>query len=98
MHECKFTEFMRFCTLCNNRYKKLLASVDLTKDFFYSYTYPIMQSLQQNVTSAGIKEMPYENLFVWNTFLTEPIRSRCRNTLWTVALVHGHFKQVSYNL
>ncbi|CAO2186618.1 unnamed protein product [Urochloa humidicola] len=76
------------------RYKKLLASVDLTKDFFYSYTYPIMQSLQQNVTSAGIKEMPYENLFVWNTFLTEPIRSMCRNTLWTVALVHGHFKQV----
>ncbi|OEL15624.1 Phosphoinositide phosphatase SAC1 [Dichanthelium oligosanthes] len=76
------------------RYRKLLASVDLTKDFFYSYTYPIMQSLQQNVTSAGMKEMPYENLFVWNTFLTEPIRSRCRNTLWTVALVHGHYKQV----
>ncbi|RLN03685.1 hypothetical protein C2845_PM13G00620 [Panicum miliaceum] len=80
------------------RYKKLLASVDLTKDFFYSYTYPIMQSLQQNVTSAGMKEMPYENLFVWNTFLTEPIRSRCRNTLWTVALVHGHFKQVRLSI
>ncbi|XP_066350658.1 phosphatidylinositol-3-phosphatase SAC1-like [Miscanthus floridulus] len=80
------------------RYKKLLASVDLTKDFFYSYTYPIMQSLQQNVTSAGMKEMPYENLFVWNTFLAEPIRSRCRNTLWTVALVHGHFKQVKVSI
>ncbi|KAG8046307.1 hypothetical protein GUJ93_ZPchr0008g12781 [Zizania palustris] len=80
------------------RYKKLLASVDLTKDFFYSYTYPIMQSLQQNVTSAGMKEMPYENLFVWNTFLTEPIRSRCRNTLWTVALVHGHFKQAKLSI
>ncbi|KAL5222739.1 hypothetical protein ABZP36_027452 [Zizania latifolia] len=80
------------------RYKKLLASVDLTKDFFYSYTYPIMQSLQQNVTSAGTKEMLYENLFVWNTFLTEPIRSRCRNTLWTVALVHGHFKQAKLSI
>ncbi|XP_066167818.1 phosphatidylinositol-3-phosphatase SAC1 [Oryza sativa Japonica Group] len=80
------------------RYKKLLASVDLTKDFFYSYTYPIMQSLQQNVTSAGMKEMPYENLFVWNTFLTQPIRSRCRNTPWTVALVHGHFKQVKLSI
>ncbi|KAF7096315.1 hypothetical protein CFC21_098280 [Triticum aestivum] len=80
------------------RYKKLLASVDLTKDFFYSYTYPIMQSLQQNVTSAGMKETPYENLFVWNTFLTEPIRSRCRNALWSVALVHGHFKQVKLSV
>jgi hypothetical protein len=84
--------------LClRNRYKKLLESVDLAKDFFYSYTYPIMQSLQQNVTSAGMKEMPYENLFVWNSFLTEPIRSRCQNALWNVALVHGHFKQVIRN-
>ncbi|KAF2926716.1 hypothetical protein DAI22_06g149800 [Oryza sativa Japonica Group] len=57
-----------------------------------------MQSLQQNVTSAGMKEMPYENLFVWNTFLTQPIRSRCRNTPWTVALVHGHFKQVKLSI
>jgi hypothetical protein len=45
-----------------------------------------------------MKEMPYENLFVWNTFLTQPIRSRCRNTLWTVALVHGHFKQVKLSI
>ncbi|KAM0881963.1 hypothetical protein ACQ4PT_032596 [Festuca glaucescens] len=80
------------------RYKKLLESVDLAKDFFYSYTYPIMQSLQQNVTSAGMKEMPYENLFVWNSFLTEPIRSRCNNALWNVALVHGHFKQVKLSI
>ncbi|XP_072990700.1 phosphatidylinositol-3-phosphatase SAC1 [Typha latifolia] len=79
------------------RYKKLLSSVDLTKDFFYSYTYPIMQNLQQNVFSTG-KEMPCENLFVWNTFLTEPIRSRCHNTLWTIALVHGHFKQVKLSI
>uniref|UniRef100_A0A0E0PXN5 SAC domain-containing protein n=1 Tax=Oryza rufipogon TaxID=4529 RepID=A0A0E0PXN5_ORYRU len=33
-----------------------------------------------------------------NTFLTQPIRSRCRNTLWTVALVHGHFKQVKLSI
>ncbi|KAF1002698.1 hypothetical protein AG4045_008304 [Apium graveolens] len=75
------------------RYKKLLSSVDLTKDFFYSYTYPIMQSLQKNVTSLAEESMPYENIFVWNAFLTEPIRSRCNNTIWTLALVHGNFKQ-----
>ncbi|GMP79071.1 hypothetical protein CsSME_00034753 [Camellia sinensis var. sinensis] len=75
------------------RYKKLLSSVDLTKDFFYSYTYPIMQSLQKNVLSMGEEGMRYENIFVWNAFLTESIRSRCNNTIWTIALVHGHFKQ-----
>ncbi|XP_020094126.1 phosphoinositide phosphatase SAC1 [Ananas comosus] len=80
------------------RYKKLLSSVDLTKDFYYSYTYPIMQSLQKNVLSSGKEKMPYDNLFVWNEFLTRPIRSRCSNTLWTIALVHGHFKQAKLSI
>lgn len=80
------------------RYKKLLSSVDLTKDFFYSYTYPIMRSLQKNVLAADVKSMPYENLFVWNTFLTQAIRSRCSNTHWTIALVHGHFGQVRLSI
>lgn len=76
------------------RYKKLLSSVDLTKDFFYSYTYPIMQSLQKNVLASNIERMPYENLFVWNAYLTRAIRQKCNNTRWTVALVHGNFNQV----
>ncbi|GFZ12303.1 phosphoinositide phosphatase family protein [Actinidia rufa] len=80
------------------RYKKLLSSVDLTKDFFYSYTYPIMQSLQKNVLSMGEDGMPFENIFVWNAFLTESIRSRCKNTIWTIALVHGHFKQTRLSI
>lgn len=84
---------LSFCFIC--RYKKLLSSVDLTKDFFYSYTYPIMQSLQKNVLSSGEEGTLYDNMFVWNAYLTQAIRSRCNNTIWTIALVHGHFKQVS---
>ncbi|XP_078447268.1 phosphoinositide phosphatase family protein isoform X2 [Wolffia australiana] len=80
------------------RYKKLLSSVDLTKDFFYSYTYPIMRSLQKNVQAVGEESMPYDNIFVWNTFLTQPIRSRCNNPHWTVALVHGYFNQVRLSI
>ncbi|KAF2297363.1 hypothetical protein GH714_021926 [Hevea brasiliensis] len=75
------------------RYKKLLSSVDLTKDFFFSYTYPIMQSLQKNVLS-WTNRMPYDDMFVWNEYLTKAIRSRCGSTIWTIALVHGHFKQI----
>ncbi|XP_060197956.1 phosphatidylinositol-3-phosphatase SAC1 [Lycium barbarum] len=80
------------------RYKKLLSSVDLTKDFFYSYTYPIMRSLQRNVLSTGEDGMPYDNIFVWNSYLTHTIRSRCKNTMWTIALVHGHFKQTRLSI
>ncbi|KAI4313394.1 hypothetical protein L6164_026380 [Bauhinia variegata] len=80
------------------RYKKLLSSVDLTKDFFYSYTYPIMQSLQKNVLSNEEGGMPYDNIFVWNAYLTQAIRSRCNNTIWTIALVHGHFRQTRLSI
>ncbi|CAN4119701.1 unnamed protein product [Withania somnifera] len=80
------------------RYKKLLSSVDLTKDFFYSYTYPVMQSLQKNVLSTGEDGVPYDNIFVWNSYLTHTIRSRCKNTMWTIALVHGHFKQTRLSI
>ncbi|KAI5567551.1 hypothetical protein BDE02_13G097900 [Populus trichocarpa] len=80
------------------RYKKLLSSVDLTKDFFFSYTYPVMQSLQKNVISNGEDRMPYDNIFVWNAYLTQAIRSRCGNTMWTIALVHGNFKQIRLSI
>ncbi|KAF8025522.1 hypothetical protein BT93_F2377 [Corymbia citriodora subsp. variegata] len=80
------------------KYKKLLSSVDLTKDFYYSYTYPIMQTLQKNVPLSGEERMPYDNMFVWNAYLTKAVRSRCSNTIWTIALVHGHFKQIRLSI
>ncbi|RDX98675.1 Phosphoinositide phosphatase SAC1 [Mucuna pruriens] len=80
------------------RYKKLLSSVDLTKDFFFSYTYPIMQSLQKNVSFSQEGGMSYDNIFVWNAYLTQAIRSRCNNTIWTIALVHGHFRQIRLSI
>eukprot|EP00898_Chlorokybus_atmophyticus_P006892 jgi/Chlat1/7203/Chrsp57S06849 len=73
------------------RYKKLLMGVDLTKNFFYSYTYPIMRTVQSN--SVGVPGDLYENMFVWNAFLTRQFRGEVKNTRWTVPLVHGYFQQ-----
>ncbi|KAF6143432.1 hypothetical protein GIB67_029601 [Kingdonia uniflora] len=75
-----------------NRYKKLLCTVDLTKDFFFSYSYHVMRSLQKNVSDGKTGGVPYETMLVWNEFLTRGIRNHLRNTLWTVALVYGFFK------
>ncbi|KAH7445227.1 hypothetical protein KP509_02G113200 [Ceratopteris richardii] len=80
------------------RYKKLLSSVDLTKDFFFSCTYPIMQSLQRNMLVDESEKMPYENMFVWNCFLTRSIRQTLNNSRWTVALIHGSFEQVKMSI
>ncbi|KAA8534733.1 hypothetical protein F0562_029825 [Nyssa sinensis] len=36
------------CSKNENRYKKLLCMVDLTKDFFFSYSYHVMRSLTKD--------------------------------------------------
>ncbi|XP_042002393.1 phosphoinositide phosphatase SAC4-like isoform X1 [Salvia splendens] len=76
-----------------NRYKKLLCMVDLTKDFYFSYSYHVMRSLQRNMCDNETGQVLYETMFVWNEFLTRGIRNILPNTLWTVALVYGFFKQ-----
>ncbi|GMY34839.1 phosphoinositide phosphatase SAC2-like isoform X1 [Fagus crenata] len=81
-----------------NRYKKLLCTVDLTKDFFFSYSYNVMRSLQKNLCKYRTGQNLYKKECVWNEFLTSEIRNSLENTLWTVALVHGFFKQVKLSV
>ncbi|KAG9457624.1 hypothetical protein H6P81_002132 [Aristolochia fimbriata] len=81
-----------------NRYKKLLCTVDLTKDFFFSYSYHVMCSLQKNLCTDETGQVLYETMFVWNEFLTRGIRNHLKNTLWTVALVYGFFKQAKLSV
>ena len=78
------------------RYEKLLCTLDLTKDFFFSYSYNIMRSLQKNLCDNVTEQVSYETMFVWNEFLTREIRNHLKNTLWTIALVYGYFEQVGW--
>lgn len=80
------------------RYKKLLCMVDLTKNFFFSYSYNIMRSLQRNLCDLESGGILYETMFVWNEFLTRGIRFHLKSTIWSVALVYGFFKQVKLSL
>ncbi|KAH0889630.1 hypothetical protein HID58_052059, partial [Brassica napus] len=77
-----------------NRYKKLMCMVDLTNDFFFSYSFNIMRSFQKNLCNHESGATLYKKMFVWNEFLTRGIRHQLWNTAWTVALVYGFFKQV----
>ncbi|CAD5324742.1 unnamed protein product [Arabidopsis thaliana] len=90
-----FTVFLCSPRIRKCRYKRLLCMVDLTKDFFFSYSYNVMRSYQKNVCNYETGHNLYEKMFVWNEFLTRGIRHHLRNTLWTVALVYGFFKQAS---
>jgi hypothetical protein len=88
-----FPKILMFLSRIFCRYKRLLCSVDLSKDFFFSYSYNIMRSLQKNITEKNTGQVVYETMFVWNEFLTRAVRNHLKNTSWTVALVHGFFKQ-----
>ncbi|KAK6152084.1 hypothetical protein DH2020_014719 [Rehmannia glutinosa] len=57
-----------------NRYQKLLCMVDLTKDFYFSYSYHVMRSLQKNMCDKKPGQVVYKTMFVWNEFLTRGIR------------------------
>ncbi|KAL3535476.1 hypothetical protein ACH5RR_003937 [Cinchona calisaya] len=81
-----------------NRYKRLLCMVDLTKDFFFSYSYHVMRSLQKNLCDSETGNVLYETMFVWNEFLTRGIRNILQNTLWTVAIVYGFFQQATLSI
>ncbi|VAI71623.1 unnamed protein product [Triticum turgidum subsp. durum] len=76
-----------------NRYKKLLQTIDLRKDFFFSHSYHIMRSLQKNFNDPQAGWDLYDTMFVWNEFLTRGVRNILQSTCWTVALVYGFFKQ-----
>ncbi|KAL0719488.1 hypothetical protein Bca4012_068812 [Brassica carinata] len=80
------------------RYKRLLCTVDLTKDFFFSYSYHIMHSLQRNLSNNVEGHTYYESMFVWNEYLTRRIRNNAKDCMWTVALVYGFFKQVKLSV
>ncbi|KAL0699609.1 hypothetical protein Bca4012_055731 [Brassica carinata] len=75
------------------RYKKLFNLVDLSKNFYFSYTYHLMYSLQKNISKTERGKSHDETMFVWNKYLTHGIRRDLQNTVWTVALVYGFFQQ-----
>ncbi|EJK47151.1 hypothetical protein THAOC_34153, partial [Thalassiosira oceanica] len=58
------------------RYQGLYQVVDLAKNFFFSYTYDLTRSLQENflaMTSRPVPPAPYKDMYAWNHFLTREL-------------------------
>ena len=83
------------------RYQSLFLSTDFTKDFFFSPTYDLSRSLQEQAARGAMggrarDDSPHEDgIFVWNAFL----RSELHGVgAWTTPLVHGFFRQVTFSV
>ena len=59
--------------MAEKRYRKLLLGMDLTQDFFFSYTYSVAATLQRNMT-AGAQEHRFDSIHIWNDHLSRYIR------------------------
>jgi hypothetical protein len=81
------------------RYQGLYQVIDLTKNFFFSYTYDLTRSLQENflsTTSRPFPPPPFKDMYAWNFFLTRELEE-CTNSItsfnWVLPVIHGAFIQ-----
>ena len=84
------------------RYQGLYQVMDLTKNnFFFSYTYDITKSLQDNFLAMQVQPFPpppFQEMYAWNYFLTreleeEDIISKDTQHYWVLPIIHGAFVQ-----
>lgn len=76
-------------------YMNLFLSLDLTRDWYYSHTYNLSQPLQYNMMR---QPLVMEEKYVWNRHLQRPLEEAVgvdSARLWTVALMHGFWEQLS---
>ncbi|KAH0565689.1 hypothetical protein GP486_000908 [Trichoglossum hirsutum] len=89
------TEEARFLAILNN--------LDLSRSFYFSYSYEITRTLQHNITREreALKlgqPRPSKHdsnaMFVWNHYLLQPVMDRLKNVYdWFLPIVHGYVDQ-----
>ncbi|CAG8595116.1 5586_t:CDS:10 [Ambispora gerdemannii] len=77
------------------RYINTFKNVDLTKNFYFSYTYDITHTLQHNMTRTSNRlDFSYNEMFVWNHYLLETgFKSLKNNSDWILPIIHGFVDQ-----
>eukprot|EP00474_Spongospora_subterranea_P010789 CRZ11247.1 hypothetical protein [Spongospora subterranea] len=75
--------------------RSLFSSVDITKDFYFSYSYDLSRSLQSNV----IDDHQYvKSFFTWNwAAIQNSLQQKCQN-YWLTPLIYGFFEQQTLEL
>lgn len=94
------TEEPRFLTILNN--------LDLTRSFYYSYSYDITRTLQHNISKERIalnNDLPcsvdddLNTMFVWNSHLLQPAVDALKDPFdWCRPIIHGYVDQASVSI
>ena len=94
------TEESRFLAILNN--------LDLTRSFYYSYSYDITRTLQHNITrerttlNNGIPSSTYDDcnsMFIWNSHLLKPAEGALHDSFdWCRPIIHGYIDQAAISI
>lgn len=87
------------------RFIGILNNLDLSRSFYFSYSYDITHTLQHNILrerqamqggNADPSLKHWNSMFVWNHHLLDPATKALRNVYdWCLPIVHGFVDQAS---
>ena len=87
------------------RFIGILNNLDLTRSFYFSYSYDVTRTLQHNIIrerrSLGIQQIwshleDYNSMFVWNHHFLRPVSAALKTAYdWCLPVVHGFVDQAS---
>jgi hypothetical protein len=94
------------------RFLTILANLDLTRSFYFSYSYDITRTLQHNICKEREciatdvpypHEQDYNSMFVWNSHLLRPLLppapTALKNTYdWCLPVIHGYIDQAALSI
>lgn len=90
------------------RFLTILSNLDLTKSFYYSYSYDVTRTLQHNIArersalAKGIlpsSSEDFNSMFVWNDYLLQPATKALRDPYdWCCPIIHGYIDQAGITL
>ncbi|KAL5533429.1 FIG4 [Sanghuangporus sanghuang] len=108
LYHCENTDMIPICfnqkiekPAEEQRYINTFKQVDMSKNFYFSYTYDLTSTLQRNMTQPVPAEVAdkwnFNDRFAWNYhMLTVPFATREGGPIkshWILPLVHGHVDQ-----
>ncbi|KAI1185677.1 SacI homology domain-containing protein [Nemania serpens] len=91
-----------------SRFLGILNHLDLTRSFYYSYSYDITRTLQHNIRRErealarglpGVAHRDDNNMFVWNSHLLRPAADSLSNQFdWCRPIIHGYIDQAAISV
>lgn len=80
---------------------QIFSQVQLGKNFYFSYSYNLTQSLQHNSAALSLASpsntVVYNDMYIWNLFLLKPMLNVASKN-WILPITYGFVDQAKINV